>query len=85
MGPYGTDGVAEDDAPGWWWQVLSGWSRAPVIGSGGSDREMGARALVEAQMAAAEAALLGMIVGPRGQVARCLRTTSGGVRWLSAE
>ena len=85
MGSHDAMDLHEEDPPGWWWQVLSGWSRAPVIGSGGADRELSARGLVEAQLYACDGALLGMIVGPRGQVVRCLKTIGGGHRWLPGE
>lgn len=82
MGPMGRDPLELPEEEGWWWQVLSGWSRAPVVGSGGADREALARHLVEEQMAAASVAALGVIVGPRGQMSRCMRTVTGGCRWL---
>lgn len=86
MGPFeGSVDLVEDDAPGWWWQVLSRDSAAPVIGVGRADREMPARALVEAQMAACEGALIGMVIGPGGRLTRCLRAVDGGCRWLAAE
>jgi hypothetical protein len=86
MGPgYGPVELADGDAPGWWWQVLSHDSAAPVIGAGRADREVLARQLVEAQMAACEGSLLGQVIGPGGRMTRCLRTIGGGHRWAAAE
>jgi hypothetical protein len=85
-GPCGPlEQAAEDDGPLWWWQVLSRWSGQPRIGEGRADWEARAKSLVEASMHANEAALMGLVIGPAGQLQRCRRTLDGGFRWMAEE
>ena len=83
-GYSGSLDMIEEDAPGWWWQVLSHDSTAPLIGGGRADRETLARQLVESQMSACEGSLLGLVIGPGGKLFRCLRAVDGRPRWMAA-